>query len=764
MLELGAGNLGWEGSFRLGEGGLAAKLGYTSLGSLRILVATSSSSPISARFDRFQVDLNSGKLLSSGVRVPIQDQPLQVLRLLLQAEGRVVTREQLRSALWPEDTFVDFEHGVNTAVKKLRQALEDSAERPKFVETLPRVGYRFVVPVEWVAESGGKSGLHRVVPITGPVAVPDMADRAEGGWVGRWRVGLVAAGVVLIAAMGGYLLRHRTPMQPAALTITPFTTFPGFEIAPSFSPDGNQIVFSWFGYEKEFQFDLYVKQVGQERVVQLTHHPATFLVPAWSPDGRFIAFMRQADPEGTGVFLISALGGAERKLADITTYGSWEPIALSWTPDGKWLAFARANPVASGVASAAEHFRIHLVNVETTEERVIPEPSADCVHTWQPAFSPDGKELASVCVLTGGTARLYVQTADGKRAREVPGATSSEGFAGIAWSSDSRSLLYTSDSRLWRVPLTGGKPEQQLYAQDVESVAVAPNGNRMAYAQVSHRNSIWRMELAGLAKAAGPATKIISSSRGDIGGHISPDQKYNAFQSWRSGSPEIWVCDRDGSNPVRLTSFGGAQVGAPSWSPDGRRIVFDLRSSGQVELYTVNVDGGPPRAFPTGTANASNPVWSADGSWIYFSTEGPEAIWKAPVGGGRAVRLTAEGDGRIWPQESGDGKRVFFYKSDGGHGQAWSASVEGGDEAPVAGMPVDVSWVPARTGLYFIGGAPRHFALNYYDFVSRQIRKVAELPSLFLAGGPNLSLDGSTLLFQGIEHSESDIVLVEGVR
>ena len=131
--------------------------------------------------------------------------------------------------------------------------------------------------------------------------------------------------------------------QPDKLTIVPFTTFPGFEIAPSFSPDGNEIVFSWFGYEKEFQFDLYIKQVGQEHVVQLTHHPAIFLASAWSPDGRLIAFMRQADPENTGIYFISPLGGAERKVASITASGGWEPLGVSWSPDGKWLAFSKGN-------------------------------------------------------------------------------------------------------------------------------------------------------------------------------------------------------------------------------------------------------------------------------------------------------------------------------------------------------------------------------------------------------------------------------------
>ena len=117
-------------------------------------VSTACPFPLCARFDQFHVDLTGGILQRSGVRVPVQSQPLQVLRLLLEAEGKVVTRDELRKALWPEDTFVDFELGVNTAVKKLRHALADPAERPKFIETLPRIGYRFLVPVEWVTENG----------------------------------------------------------------------------------------------------------------------------------------------------------------------------------------------------------------------------------------------------------------------------------------------------------------------------------------------------------------------------------------------------------------------------------------------------------------------------------------------------------------------------------------------------------------------------------------------------------------------------------
>jgi len=716
-----------------------------------------------ARFDCFQVDLSSNELLRSGVRVPVQDMPLRVLRLLLEAEGRVVTREQLQSALWPEDTFVDFEHGVNTAVKKLRQALEDSAERPKYIETLPRVGYRLIAPVEWVAEAEGKRPPSRVVAIDreGPIPVLAAPSKEARRRVRRWPFLAGALGLLVLIAVVGSLFWLRPPRPAENLTVTPFTTFPGFEIAPSFSPDGNQIVFSWTGHEKEIALDLYIKQVGQEQTVQLTHHRATFLAAAWSPDGRFIAFMRQAEPDASGIYVMSPLGGAERKLADITSYLSYDPIGLSWSPDSKWVAFAKADSPDSKADPGTEHFRIHLVNVATNEKRVLVVASPECVHAWQPAFSPDGKYLASVCALNwAGLGKIYVQTPDGKKAREVTGARSSDSFSGIAWTADSKSLIYSTNMSLWRVPLAGGKPEKLLFAQDAESLSVARTGNRLAYGQVHHPGSIWRIEMGSPTSPNGPATKIISSSRGDLGQRMSPDGKYIAFQSWRSGSPEVWICGSDGSDPVQLSSFGGPPVGVPSWSPDNRHLVFDVRASGNAELYSVNLEGGPPKKLVTGTASAANPFWSADGRSIYFNTERPDAIWKAPAEGGAAVRVT--GEGRFVPQESADGTRVFFYRAVGDQHQVWSASADGTDERPVTGMPGDLNWELARTGIYFINGPSRHAFLAYFDFVTGHIRKVADLPSLPMVGRPTISSDGRTLLFNGIEQPESDIVLIDG--
>jgi Tol biopolymer transport system component/DNA-binding winged helix-turn-helix (wHTH) protein len=703
--------------------------------------------------------LGSNELFRSGVRVPIQDLPLRVLRLLLEAEGRAVTREQLQSALWPDDTFVDFEHGVNTAVKKLRQALDDSAERPKYVETLPRLGYRLMTTVQWMDDLEEKCPPPRLVAIdrVGPFPVALVPSRETP----RRRALLAGVGILVMLATGGYLLWPRPPKQPVNLSVTPFTTFPGFEIAPSFSPDGDKVVFSWFGQGKDFQFDLYAKQVGQEQVLQLTHHPASFLASAWSPNGRFIVFKREAEPEASGVYLISVLGGSERKLASIAPFGGPEAIAVGWSSDSKWVAFAEAS-TPNEMAPSPAHYRIHMVNVESYEERTLPPPARECVDTLHPAFSSDGKYLASMCVLTQGVFRIYVQNPDGTQPRAVTDVKSSEGFADLDWAADNQSLIYAADLHLWRVPITGGRSEMLLFAQDAESVSVAPVGNRLVYAQVRHPGSIWRIDITSPTKPKGPATKIISSSRGDLAQRVSPDGKYLAFLSWRSGNPEVWISNREGSDPVQLSSFGGPQIGTPSWSPDSRRIVFDVRAADKPELYVVNIDGGVPKRLVTGAPNAANPFWSWDGRWIYFNTERPDAIWKTPAEGGAALAVT--GEGRFVPQESMDGSRVFFYRAVGEQHQVWSASVDGGDERAVTGMPADVGWALARSGIYFIDGPPRHASVNYYDCVTRRVEKIADLPEIPIVGSPTISSDGHTFLFAGIERPESDIFLVQGFR
>ncbi len=226
------------------------------------------------RFGVFEVDLDAGELRKSGLKVRLQEQPFQVLVLLLERPGEVLTREELIKKLWPDGTFVEFDRSLNIAVNKIREALGDSAASPRFVETVPRRGYRFVAPVEVLGE-----------PTQEP-ARPVSRRRAV------WAVAIlaVAAAGILIWLRGWQPGGSVPQLAPIMLS-----SYPGDESYPSFSPDGNEVAFSW-NEEGQDNYDIYRKLIGPgETLLRLTEHTAKDYSPVWSPDGKWIAFLREAD-------------------------------------------------------------------------------------------------------------------------------------------------------------------------------------------------------------------------------------------------------------------------------------------------------------------------------------------------------------------------------------------------------------------------------------------------------------------------------------
>jgi Tol biopolymer transport system component/DNA-binding winged helix-turn-helix (wHTH) protein len=704
-------------------------------------------------FGVFEADLRTRELRKQGVRLKLPHQSFQILQVLLERRGELVSRDELRQLLWPADTFVDFDHGLNNAIKRIRDALNDSAETPRYIETLPRLGYRFIGSGEGGDLLSGEAGVRARLPSATP------SSRLP------WRLLVPIAGIGLVAAIISILLWHKPASQTAPLTIIPFTTYPGPELFPSFSPDGNQIAFAWNrGDESRVDaLDLYVKQLGSEIPRRLTNHPATYLLPAWSPDGRFIAFSR-GDSNGSGIYMLPVLGGPERKLVD-TTLSYWFFGALSWSPDGKQLAYTDADKPVVSVIPPATH--IHLLNMETLGQRVLAPPSPDCTTPLQPAFAPDGKSLALACMISIGVGRIYVQPLpEGPPAREL---LQVEGdVEGLAWSADGKSLIYSVHGQLWRIPATGGKAEQLLFGQNANAPTAARMAQRLGYVQGIGGLNIWRIDLASPTKPRRAPIKLLASTRGQQAPRISPEGKHIAFESSRSGSMEIWLCDIDGSNPVQLTSFGGPVTGTPRWSPDGREIVFDSRVSGHPALYVVSISGGPPRLLPTGTGGPEQPFWSKDGHWVYFLEAKEGTIWKVPATGGTAVRLTKNAGST--PQESADGTRIFYSVGRANRGeQLWSASANGGDERPVMGMPILASSdqvVPARAGLYFIDGYAIPPTLNLFNPATQQIQRLSKLGGQVADWGTGLSVsaNGRTLVYAQSDLSVGDIVLVEGFR
>jgi Tol biopolymer transport system component/DNA-binding winged helix-turn-helix (wHTH) protein len=713
-------------------------------------MATSRSRPVSARFDQFEVDFTCNELRHEGVRVPVQEMPFHLLRLLLESEGRVVKREHLRDALWPADTFVDFEHGVNVAIRKLRRALGDSPDNPKFIETLPKLGYRFIVPVEWVPDTYGTDGLHIVVPIVRSESEPEETESepTKAQWWKRKAVIALTACAVVVGMLypraSSQVERLIRLYELQRLYAVPLTALAGNVWSPTFSPDGSQVAFFWDGGNDHKSRGLFVKVIGTEKLLRLTKGTA----PAWSPDGRNIAFVRGGEEE-SGVFLISPLGGPERKIADRGGGINWYGQELSWSRDGKQLAYV----YHPGNSASTNTQLLYLLSLESEQGTAV---KTGCSLATSPAFSPRGDYLAWICIDGFGSASINLQRlGDGNVTQLLkwPGLVWS-----LAWSRDERRVVFCSDEgEIWDVALAiPGRPEKLPVGHDADSLAVSPTGNRLAFTQSQGNINIWRLDLS---EGQPRVQKVISSSRIQAGPDFSPDGSKIAFESNRSGHYEVWVSDADGSNALQITSFGIRETGTPRWSPDGTQIVFDSRLGGESNLYIVNAHGGVPRKLSIDIHGNNVPRWSHDGSWIYF-VNGEDArqpaVWKVSPNGGHAVRVSDEGER---PIESPDGLWLYFVRQN----HLWRIRPDGTDEQKVAGMPVlaEDKWIPVVSGVYFL--SLERPEICFFDFLTAKTKSVykMEKPAPGYAGGLSVSADGKWLLFPQVDEASSDIMMVE---
>jgi Tol biopolymer transport system component/serine/threonine protein kinase len=601
---------------------------------------------------------------------------------------------------------------------------------------------------------------------------------------GRWRWLAVAASVVLLSVVVWWQFFHvsQQPAPPPLFNPVPFTASPGYEYQPAFSPDGNRIAFAWDG-ENGDNFDIYVQTIppaGQP--VRLTKDAADDFSPVWSPDGNQIAFVRFDREKGEGgIYLRSALpGGQERKLLSQNSsvrpddYGRF--VSLAWSPDGKYLAFPYAD--------ASEPSGIFLLSPETREKRRLttspPGPYSDSL----PAFSPDSQTVA---FLRGGRALYLVSLAGGEPTRlpvdQGSLALGQFGMApvgGMAWTPDGRALIFSDGVRhlLWRVSVTGGQPQRLAGVEgDAFYPALSRQRDRLAYTQGRDLRSIWRVKLSPAAGAPATATIIARFTRSDYSPQYSPDGLRIAFTSHRAGTQEVWVCDHNGSNPMRLTSLGA--TGSPRWSPNGRQIAFDATPPGALarSIYLVDADGsgGPPHRLTSKPANGGIPTWSRDGQWVYYGapTDGVFQVWKVPAKGGEPIQVTKHGGER--PMESPDGEFLYYCKrpttSADHRPTVWRLRVAGNQaEELVFKLPRELHvgfWTVADRGIYFMNpeAKPRP-AVELFDFTTQEMSHVVAIEKGLPRSGNSLAVspDGQWLLYVQQEQSGANIMLVENFR
>jgi Tol biopolymer transport system component/DNA-binding winged helix-turn-helix (wHTH) protein len=704
------------------------------------------------RFGAFEFNPHSSELRKRGLKIKIQDQPLQILVLLLEQPGQVVTREQVHHKLWPDGTFVDFEHGLNAAVQRLRQALGDTAANPRFVETLSRRGYRFVAPVQLEGAVEASTGVIRKRHSSLP-------------WV------LGSAAVLLAAAGFGVWLFRSARNAPRAV---PFTTYPGRQITPALSPDGKQVAFAWDG-EKGENFDIYVKLVNAGAPLRLTSNPANEYSPVWSPDSRYIAFCRESPAKPAtdssslaqqifGIFVnrvdiltVPALGGEEHKIGEAAGCG-----LLSWSPDGKYLAL-------SDKAALRDPYAIYLLSVETGNKWRVTQPPAGNFGDRTPRFSPDGKTIAfdRSSDLHVDDIDLLAISSDGRPLSE-PRRVSMDrrSIHGFDWTSDGRRIVFSGDY-LWVIPVSGGTPEPlAITSEDAVLPTVARTGGRLVYERHRWDLNIWRVPGPNSSAKEGAPTEFIASTRIDAEPQFSPDGRQIAFGSSRSGSYEVWKCDREGRNPVQLTYFKGS-AGSARWSPDSRSIAFDASQGDVMDIYIISADGGAPHRLTSGRSKNARPSWSRDGKWIYFGSNrsGDWQIWKQPAAGGAAVQVSKSGGTEAF--ESADGKFVYWAMR---HVTGiWRIPVEGGEDSKVLDASTEGLWALTRQGICFFElKTPADLRLKFYSFASGKTITLRQFPSGTKIGSLSTALsvspDGQWILYPQFDQAGSDLMLVDGFR
>jgi Tol biopolymer transport system component/DNA-binding winged helix-turn-helix (wHTH) protein len=722
-------------------------------------MATQPKSQARHAFGPFEVDASAGELRKRGVRLRLSGQPLQILLTLLAHPGEVVTREQMREEVWTETTFVDFEHGLNAAMNKLRRALGDSAENPRYIETVPGRGYRFIgIPEPDRAASA--------FPVNVSIIHEERCDRRSAPiW---WWLASTAVLMAVSFALGW--LFHRSPASFPSWKITQLTTDAGLSNTPALSDDGKLVAYSSDrGFDSER--DLYIKQVAGGQPIRLTFDGQGNTAPDFSPDGVKIVFHSNRD--GGGIYEIPAFGGEVRLLARDGLNPRFSPDGLQvayWIGDENvanvvpgsgtvWVVpVAGGPPRQVGPNFTAARYPIwcpdgkHLLLIGYTSQKAYESSAID----WWVVPLNEGRAVSTGAykglVRAGFDARDFVNHASTRYAT-VPRPS--------CWLAASSRVIFSTESgdtrSLWETGISvdtgkvGGVLRRLTVGAGHEVEPSSVTGDALAFTDLEIRRDIWWLPFdLNRGKSKGVLERITAGSSWREHASLSSNGRYVAFASGQSSRSNIWLRDLATGKESHMVSSSfvqafpvinasGSRIAFSVYGESGKRSVYVFTQGGALEKMcegclratdwsqdekTLLIFGGSPYqinildiASRQQTVVLKHATWnllygrfSPDNHWVSFTarTQPNRAhIMIAPIDGPKPVPerawiKIAEGAGEDWANWSPDGKTLYFTSARDGHFCLWGQRIEPSSHSPV-GDPFAVQHFHGRVS-YQQGG------------------------------------------------------------
>ena len=577
------------------------------------------------RFGIFEVDVRAGQLRRNGLKVRLQEQPFQVLAMLLERPGEVVTREDLHARLWPADPFVDFDHGLNAAVKRLRDALGDSAENPRFVETLARRGYRFLAPVE--SSSPETPGAQILSPRNANVSTP-VAGKS------RWR--LVAGGfaIVLIALglglhVGMRASRALQPVLPKEIRLT--ANSPDAPVYfGAISPDGRYLAF----IDPRGAF---LREIAADESHELSL-PEGFRVHhlSWYPDGsHLLAEAMAGSEERLSLWNIPLLGGTPRKLVTDAEVGSI-------SPDGKQLAFLRGDKF--------NHSEIWLTSTGGGEPRMAVIVPGYVI--GPPAWSPDSQRFAYLKdVYWPGYSTEDVQIEMYELATGKTDLILNDYRLqyGLVWTRDNRILFSRAEeppnqgeSNVWAMKVDTrpgwrwGAPVRLTNGPDWKPVInMSADGKRAVFIRTNIAPAVFVTDVDARTREIGKLQRLTMDERQNRPYEWTPDGKSVLYVSDREGTFRIFRQQIGAANPELIAGVQG--------SPNILRLNperTDILYLTEEDRKTADAGSGAPSSQNSGVAGHSGTSTQAEGEFQSRSLR----VMRVPLEGGTS-QLVLEDSG-----------------------------------------------------------------------------------------------------------------------